>query len=43
MQMRTLKGAELESETIIEVSEVVNNAADVSDDEFTQQRLERGL
>ena len=43
MQMRTLKGSELESETIIEVSEVANAATDVSDDEFTQQRLERGL
>ncbi len=43
IQMRTLKGAELESETIIEVSEVANAATDVSDDEFTQQRLERGL
>jgi Outer membrane lipoprotein-sorting protein len=42
LQMRTLKGEQLESETVIEVSEVANAAADVTDAEFTQQRLERG-
>jgi len=43
MQMRTVKGDALESETIIEISELSHSAPDVTDDLFTQQRLERGL
>jgi outer membrane lipoprotein-sorting protein len=43
MQMRTVKGEALESETIIEVLELTNSAPDVAEDLFTQQRLERGL
>jgi hypothetical protein len=43
MQMRTVKGEALESETIIEVLELSNSAPDVTEDLFTQQRLERGL
>lgn len=43
MQMRTMKGDALESETVIEVSELTYSAPDVTDELFTQQRLERGL
>jgi outer membrane lipoprotein-sorting protein len=43
MQMRTLQNGTLSSETTIEVLDVDNNAADVSDADFTQQRLERGV
>jgi outer membrane lipoprotein-sorting protein len=43
LQMRTLSGANLDSETVILVSDVSNAAADVAAADFTQQRLERGL
>jgi hypothetical protein len=43
LQMRTLTGQTLASETVIAVSDVSNAATDISDAEFTQQRLERGL
>ncbi|HKP62657.1 MAG TPA: outer membrane lipoprotein-sorting protein [Polyangiales bacterium] len=43
LQMRTLDGQTVASETTIDVSDASNAAADVDDAEFTQQRLERGL
>ena len=43
MQMRTLEGNDVASETVIDVLQVDNDAADVSDADFTQQRLERGV
>jgi outer membrane lipoprotein-sorting protein len=43
VQMRTLQRNELESETVLEVLSVSNAAKDVSEDDFTQQRLEHGL
>lgn len=43
MQMRTVKGEALESETIIEISELTHTAPELTEDLFTQQRLERGL
>jgi hypothetical protein len=41
--MRALKGSALESETVIDVLSAKNDAAEVSDADFTQERLERGL
>jgi hypothetical protein len=43
MQMRTLEANSVVSETLIEVLNVDNSAEEVSDGDFTQQRLERGL
>jgi hypothetical protein len=43
LQMRTLEGTSVVSETVIDVLSVDNVAADVGDAEFTQQRLERGV
>lgn len=43
LQMRTLEGSDLVSETTVEVLVVDNDGQDVSDDDFTQQRLERGI
>jgi hypothetical protein len=42
LQMRTLEGAKLVSETLLEFLSVDNDAKDVSDGDFTPQRLERG-
>lgn len=43
LQMRTLEGSKLASETIIETLDVDNDASEVSDTDFTQQRLEHGV
>jgi hypothetical protein len=43
VQMRTLEGAKLISETLLELLSVDNDAKDVQDGDFNQQRLERGL
>jgi hypothetical protein len=43
LQMRTLEGSDVASETLIEVLNVTNAATDVVDSDFTQQRLERGV
>lgn len=43
LQMRTLEGSDVVSETTVDVLAVDNDAAGVSDDDFTQQRLERGI
>jgi hypothetical protein len=43
LQMRTLDGASMVSETMIDLLSVDNDAKDVADADFTQQRLERGL
>jgi Outer membrane lipoprotein-sorting protein len=43
LQMRTLEGSDVASETSIEVQNVSNDAKDVVDSDFTQQRLERGV
>jgi hypothetical protein len=43
MQMRTLEGSDVASETSLEVLSVSNDAQDVVDSDFTQQRLERGV
>ena len=43
LQMRTLKGSSLKSETLIEVLSVDNDSAQISDADFTRERLERGL
>jgi hypothetical protein len=43
LQMRTLDGPDVASETLIEVLNVSNDAKDVVDSDFTQQRLERGV
>jgi hypothetical protein len=43
LQMRTLSGTRVLSETAIEVLSVDNTAKDVSDSDFTPQRLERGV
>ena len=43
LQMRTLEGSDVASETSIEVLNVTNAAKDVVDSDFTQQRLERGV
>jgi hypothetical protein len=42
MQMRTLVGNDVVSETLLEVLNVDNNAKDVVDSDFTVQRLEQG-
>jgi Outer membrane lipoprotein-sorting protein len=43
LQMRTLQGAKLESETIIDVLSLETSGVTVADSDFTQARLERGL
>jgi hypothetical protein len=43
VQMRTLEGTKLISETVLEMLSLDNDAKDVQDGDFTQQRLERGL
>lgn len=43
LQMRTLEGTDVVSETLIEVLSVDNDADEVTDADFTQQRLERGV
>jgi hypothetical protein len=43
LQMRTLDGSDVASETLIEVLNASNDAKDVVDSDFTQQRLERGV
>jgi hypothetical protein len=43
MQMRTVEGGKLVSETIIELLSVNHAASDVTDSDFTQQRLEHGF
>lgn len=43
LQMRTLEGESVVSETTVDVLAVDNDAKAVSDDDFTQQRLERGI
>jgi hypothetical protein len=43
LQMRTLEGTTLISETVLEVLSVDNAGADVVEGDFTQQRLERGV
>ena len=43
LQMRTLEGSNVVSETVIDVLSVDNAAKDVVDADFTQQRLERGV
>ncbi|MDB4973554.1 MAG: hypothetical protein JWN48_1895 [Myxococcaceae bacterium] len=43
LQMRTLQQGSEPSETLIEVLSVQNRAPEVSDGDFTQQRLERGI
>jgi Outer membrane lipoprotein-sorting protein len=43
LQMRTLEGTRLLSETVIDVLSVDNAGADVVEGDFTQQRLERGV
>ena len=42
MNMRTLEGSKLVSETALEFLSVDNASAEVSDSDFTQQRLEQG-
>lgn len=42
-QMRTLEKGALVSETVIDVLTVTPNSPDVTDDQFTQQRLARGV
>lgn len=42
LQMRTLEGSNVISETVIDLISVDNAASDVVDADFTQQRLERG-
>lgn len=43
MQMRTVEGGKLISETIIELLSVNHAASEVTDSDFTQQRLEHGF
>ena len=43
LQMRTIESGRASSETLIEVLSVKNRAPEVSDADFTAQRLERGL
>jgi hypothetical protein len=43
LQMRTLEGSDVISETTVEVLAIDNGAPGVSDADFTQQRLERGI
>lgn len=42
MTVRTLEGSTLLSETLLEYLSVSNNSSQVSDSDFTQQRLEQG-
>jgi outer membrane lipoprotein-sorting protein len=42
LNMRTLEGSTLISESLIEYLSVINNSSEVSDSDFTQQRLEQG-
>jgi outer membrane lipoprotein-sorting protein len=41
--VRTMRGSELESETVLQLSEIKLNQPSVSDDVFTERRLEQGL
>lgn len=43
LQMRTLEQGKEPSETVIDVTSVRNEAPEVTDADFTQQRLERGV
>ena len=43
MQMRTLEGSDLLSETLLEVLSVDNEAKDINDSDFAQQRLDQGI
>jgi hypothetical protein len=43
LQMRTVEGTNVISETVIDVLSVDNTGADVVEGDFTQQRLERGV
>ena len=43
LQMRTLQKGSVASETIVDVLSVDNDGAGVTDGDFTQQRLERGV
>jgi len=43
MQMRTVEAGKLVSETVIEILSVNHAASDVTDSDFTQQRLEHGF
>jgi hypothetical protein len=42
MQMRTLQGNEVLSETQLDVISVDNDAKDIADSDFTEQRLQQG-
>jgi len=43
LQMRTLQGGKLVSETLLDVLSLKNNAPEVSDRDFTQERLSKGI
>lgn len=43
LQMRTLQGGKLLSESVIDVLSLKNDAPEVSDSDFTQERLARGI
>jgi Outer membrane lipoprotein-sorting protein len=43
LQMRTLQGSKLVSETLLEVLSLKNDTPEVSDRDFTQERLSRGI
>jgi hypothetical protein len=43
LQMRTLRGSTVLSETLLEMLLIKNNSPEIVDADFTQQRLERGL
>jgi hypothetical protein len=43
MQMRTLQGGKLISETVLDVVSLHNDVPEVSDGDFTQERLARGI
>jgi outer membrane lipoprotein-sorting protein len=43
MQMRTLEGSNVASETLLEVLSVDSEGKDIKDSDFTQQRLEQGV
>ena len=41
--VRTTKGGEVESTSVLVTSNLMFNSADVTEADFTEQRLERGL
>jgi hypothetical protein len=41
--MRTLEGSKLLSETVIDYLNLSYNSTEVTDSDFTQQRLEQGV